>query len=124
MYFIQDLLDFGTFSNKNIFLYLEDEKKKIPMALDFYVADDIFFFEVEENAEINTLEDLRNVLEEEAKDECWAEDIYVAPMEKILNCEIRFAKDFSEVTEKDIFYNCYEIYRIGIKEDEIIIKLK
>lgn len=124
MYYIQDLLDFDTFLERNIFLYFENENKKIPMALSFYVVDDIFFFEVNEKAELSTLEDFRKILEEEAEDTCWHNDIYCSPMEKISNCEIRFPKDFTEVIHKNIFNNCYEIDRIKIGNDEIIIKLK
>lgn len=105
-------------------LYLEIENKKIPMSLQYYVADDIFFFEVNEKAELSRLEDLKIILEEEAEDTCWREDIYTAPMDKISSCEIKFPKDFLGVISNDIFYNCYEIDKISFGDDEIIIRLK
>lgn len=122
MYFLQELLDVDTLLNRD--LYLIKDEKKIPMSLQYYVADDIFFFEVNEKAELSTLEDFKEILEEEAEDTCWREDIYIAPMDKISSCEMRFPKDFKEVMYKNIFDNCYEIDRINFGNDEIIIKLK
>ena len=118
----QELLDVDTLLNRD--LYLMKDGKKISMSLQYYVADDIFFFEVNEKAELSTLEDFRKILEEEAEDTCWREDIYIAPMDKISSCEMRFPKDFKEVICKNIFDNCYEIDRINFGNDEIIIKLK
>lgn len=122
MYFLQELLDIDTLLNRD--LYLMKDEKKIPMSLQYYVADDIFFFEVNEKAELSTLEDFRGILEEEAEDTCWREDAYIAPMDKISSCEMRFPKDFKEVIYKNIFDNCYEIDRINFGNDEIIIELK
>ena len=119
MIFIGDLLDL-----KDRNLYLAKDGKKIPMSLQYYVADDIFFFEVDDNVKLHTLDELRTVLEMEAEDDCWHENIYVTPMEKISNCEIRFPKDFSEVTDIDVFDNCYAIIKIETTMDDIIIHLK
>ena len=112
MTFISDLLDL-----KNRNLYLMINGKKTPMGLHFYVADDIFFFHIDKNIKLHTLEELRNVLEIEAEDECWSKDIYIAPMQKISNCEIRFPKD-------NVFDNCYTITKLETTMDDIIIYLK
>ena len=119
MVFISDLLDL---KNRNLYLMLDG--KKIPMSLNYYVADEMFFFEVKENTSVNTLDELRTILEEEAEDKCWGDDIYIAPMERISNCEIRFPKDFTEVTSIDVFDNCYTIAKIETTMDDIIIHLK
>ena len=119
MIFISDLLDL-----KNRNLYLEIDGKKIPMSLHYYVASEIFFFEVNDCAKLHTLDELRTVLEEEAEDRCWGDDIYIAPMERISSCEIKFPKDFSEVTSIDVFDNCYTIIKIETTMDDVIIKLK
>lgn len=125
MVFVQDLLDFDTIAGKYVYLYLEDERKKIPMSENFYVADDIFFFEINKDKKGKTLLDtIKGCLEDEAEDSCWHHDIYCSPMEKILNCEIRFPKDFKEVTNKDIFDNCYEIDKISLGDSEVIINIK
>lgn len=118
MVFINDLLDF---KNRNLYLMLNG--KKIPMRLQFYVIDDIFFFEVDENAKLSTLDELRTVLESEAEDKCWG-DIYTAPMEKISNCEIRFPKKYNDVISNDIFDDCYTITKIETTLNDIIIWLK
>lgn len=118
MIFVDDLLLL-----KNRKLYLEKDGKKIPMYLNYYVVDDIFFFEIkEDNTTIHDLEELRDLLEKEAYDECWGGDIYTAPMSKILDCEIRFPKNYNEVIQDDIFDNCYKI-RMIITIDDIIIHL-
>lgn len=119
MLFITDLLEL-----KDRNLYLEKDGKKIPMSLQYYVADDIFFFEVDETAKLHTLDVLRTVLEMEAEDDCWHEDIYTAPMEKISSCEVRFPKDFSKVTEEDIFDDYYTITHIDTTMDDVVIHLK
>ena len=121
MVFINDLLDF-----KNRNLYLNIDGKKIPMSMEFYVADDIFFFDVDSHDEtkVHTLDELREQLEIEANDPCWREDIYEAPMNKIGNCEIKFPKDyFNDVLQNDIFDNCYTIQKIDTTMDDIIIYL-
>ena len=119
MIFIGDLLDL-----KDRNLYLMKDGKKIPMSLNFYVADNIFFFEINDHIKLHTLDELRTLLEEEAEDNCWSDDIYIAPMERISNCEIRFPKDFSEVTQDDVFDNCYTVTHIDTTMDDIIIYLK
>lgn len=122
MMMIDDLLDL-----KDRYLYLEIEGKRYPMSLNFYVADGIFFFNVDKHDDIklHTLDDLRTILEIEAQDSCWSEDIYQAPMNKIGSCEVRFPKDyFNDVVSNDIFDNCYTITKMDITTDDIIIKLK
>ena len=120
MVYIDELLEL-----KNRNLYLEKDKKKIPMSLNYYVVDDMFFFEIkEDNTTIHDLEELRDLLEKEAYDECWSGDIYTAPMTKISDCEIRFPKNYSEVIQNDIFDNCYTITNIETTMDDIIIHLK
>ena len=121
MVFINDLLEL-----KDRNLYLEIDGKKIPMSLQFYVADDIFFFNVDmhDDIKLHTLEDLRNCLEIEAQDSCWSEDIYEAPMNKIGSCEIRFPKNYEDVVGNDIFDDCYTIFTMETTMDDIIIKLK
>lgn len=122
MVFINDLLDL-----KDRYLYLEIEGKRYPMSLNFYVADGIFFFNVDKHDDIklHTLDDLRTCLEIEAQDSCWSGDIYIAPMDKIGSCEIRFPKNyFEDVVNNDTFDNCYTIFKMDITTDDIIIKLK
>lgn len=122
MVFINDLLDL-----KNRDLYLEIDGKKIPMSMQFYVADDIFFFNVDlhDDVTVNDIDTLRDCLETEALDSCWNGDIYEAPMNKIGSCEMRFPKDyFNDVVTNDIFYNCYKIIKMDITADDIIIKLE
>lgn len=118
MVFIGDLLEL-----KDRNLYLEIDGKKIPMGLHFYVADDIFFFQIDKDVKLHTLEELRNVLEIEAEDECWSGDIYEAPMQKISNCEIKFPKDFFNAVENDMFDDNYIITHIDTTTDDIIIHL-
>ena len=123
MVFIQDLLDL-----KDRNLYIEVEGKKHPLSLQFYVADDIFFFNVDlhDDIEVKRLDNLRWCLElEAANDSCWQDDIYQAPMNRIGSCEIRFPKDyFHDVLNNNTFDNCYKITKIETTEDDIIIKLK
>lgn len=120
MCFVNDLLEL-----KDRNLYLMINGTKIPMRLQFYVADEIFFFEVQlDNKEVSTLEELRSYLEMEAEDECWLGDIYTSPMTKIGNCEIRFPKDFDDLVSNSNFDDCYKIERIETTMDDIIIKLK
>lgn len=109
-------------------LYLEIDGKKIPMSLQFYVADDTFFFNVDmhDDIELHTLDDLRDCLETEAEDPCWSEDIYEAPMNRIGSCEMKFSKDFfKDITDDDLlFTDCYTIEKLETTMDDIIIKLK
>lgn len=119
MTLIKDLLEL-----KDRNLYLDIDGKKMPMSMQYYVADNIFFFEVDEKAKLSTIDDLRTILEMEAEDNCWREDIYIAPMENISSCEIRFPKDFSKVTENDIFDDYYVITHIDTTYDDVIIYLK
>jgi len=122
MLIIDDLLDL-----KDRNLYLEVEGKKYPLDIQFYVADGIFFFNVDlhNDIEVKRLEDLRWYLELEAEDSCWRDDLYEAPMNRIGNCEVRFPKDyFNDVLENDTFDNCYTITGMDITTDDIIIKLK
>ena len=120
--FVNDLLNL-----KDRKLYLNINGHKTPMSIQFYIADNIIFFDTNETLEeVNTLESLRHVLESEAEeDPCWSEDIYQAPMDKIGNCEIRFPKDLdNDVINDSIFDNCYTIVKPEITMDEIIINLK
>ena len=121
MLFIGDLLDL---KNREIYLQLED--KKVPMRLRYYVADGMFFFYVDtrDDVEVSWIEDLRNILETEANDSCWHDDIYRAPMDRISQCEIRFPKDYNKVTEDDCFDDCYTITHMDTTIDEITIYLK
>lgn len=122
MIFISDILDL-----KNRNLYLEINGKKHPMSMQFYVADNIFFFNVDmhDDVKVNDINTLRDCLEIEANDPCWGEDIYQAPMNRIGSCEIRFPKDyFNDVIDNDIFDNCYTIVKMDIAMDEVVIKLK
>ena len=123
MIFINDLLEL-----KDRNLYLEINGKKIPMSLQFYIANDIFFFNVDmhKDTKLNTLEDLRNCLEIEAQDSCWCEDIYQAPMNRIGSCEIRFSRNFFEDIADDslLFEDCYTIITMETTMDDIIIRLK
>lgn len=109
---------------KKIFLMLND--KKIPMSTQYYIADGIVFFEVNlENK--NGLDDNGFIWEMENEvesDKCWGENIYQAPMEKLGECELKFAKDFNEVIQNDIFDNCYEIANYENLENEIRIYIK
>lgn len=119
MVFIQDLLEL---KNRNLFLVKAG--KKFPMGLQYYVADDIFFFEVDENINnLSMLDDLRTALEKEAEDKCWAEDVYIAPMEHISSCELRFPRNFSNVTDRSDFNNNYVVTHIDTTLDDIIIHL-
>lgn len=122
MIVIDDILDL-----KNRNLYLDIDGKKYPMSMQFYVADNIFFFNVDlhDDIKVNDIDMLRQCLEMEAEDPCWGEDIYQAPMNKIGSCEIRFPKDyFGDVVNNDIFDNCYTILKMDITTDDVIIKLK
>lgn len=109
-------------------LYLEIDGKKIPMSLQFYVADDIFFFNVDmhDDIKLNTLDELRDCLETEAEDPCWREDVYKAPMNRIGSCEVKFSKNFFEDIANDdlLFTDCYTIEKLKTTMDDIIIKLK
>lgn len=122
MIIIDDILNL-----KNRNLYLEINGKKIPMSMQFYVIDDIFFFNVDlhNDTKVNDINTLRDCLETEALDSCWREDIYQAPMNRIGSCEMRFPKDyFNDVINNDIFDNCYTIVKMDITMDDVIIKLK
>lgn len=138
MYLVRDLLDLCKNSNFDEYIYLiiqgENEKYKIPMNYNYYVADNTFFFEVvfsnKDKFDNNGFIDL---LEKECENdyECWGGDIYYAPMDKVADCELKFAKNMEEVIDKDIFYNCYEIEKIESKivdvtngKKEILIYLK
>ena len=121
MIFINDLLDLKDGRE----IYLNINGKNIPMGLDFYVADDMFFFKIDETKEkVCMLEDLKYALETEADDECWHGDIYTAPMEKIGACELCFPRDFEQVITYDIFDNNYTITHIDTTVDKITIYLK
>lgn len=138
MYYISDLLDLCKEENisKNIYLIIsgEEEKYKIPMSANYYVADDMFFFEVVfRNEKILKGKDFIELIESECENdlECWGGNLYVAPMEKVGNCELKFAKNMIEVVDKDNFDNCYEIEKIESKivniengNKEILIYLK
>jgi len=123
MFLINDLLEL-----KDRNLYLEIDGKRIPMSLQFYVADDIFFFNVDmhDDVKLHTLDELRDCLEIEAQDSCWSGDIYEAPMNRIGSCEMRFSKNFFKDIEDDslLFEDCYTIITIETTMDDIIIKLK
>lgn len=137
MYFVSDLLELCRkgYDDKKIYLIVsgKEEKYKIPMSMQYYVADDIFFFEVGfENKNIVDNNTFIGLLESECENdrECWGNDLYIAPMEKVGNCELRFAKNMLEVYE-DNFDNCYEIEKIESKivniengNKEILIYLK
>lgn len=139
MYYISDLLELCEKEeniSKNIYLIIsgEEEKYKIPMSKNYYVADDMFFFEVVfRNEKTLKGEDFIELIESECENDldCWGGNLYVAPMEKVGNCELKFAKNMIEVVDKDIFYNCYEIEKIESKivniengSKEILIYLK
>lgn len=127
--FVSDLLDIHkkNVDNKNIYLIIEKkEKYKIPMSLQYYVADNIFFFEVIwSNKKVYDDNAFVDLIEQEARnDSCWSDDIYYSPMERIGDCELKFAKNFEEVITSDIFDNCYDIVKIDETDKEILIYLK
>lgn len=115
--------------DKNIYLSIIDdfdnEEIKIPMGFEYYIADDMVFFEVNfKNKYKMTKKEFVKLMENEVyEDSCWGSDIYVAPMEKLGNCELKFAKNYNEVINNDIFYNCYDIKIIKEFENAIVIYL-
>lgn len=122
---VGDLIDICKNSmGKKIFLILDD--KKIPMSTEYYIANDIVFFEVDFKNKIG-IDDYGFIWEmerEAEEDDCWKENIYEAPMERLGGCELEFPKDFKEVIENDEFDNCYEIIRVQNLGNEIRIYLK
>ena len=126
MIFVSDLLDYCLRLNGRQVVFKINKGNTIPVKPQFYVADNIFFFEVDKDYKEKTLDkDIVEILENEASNEpCWNSDIYFSPMEQIGNCEIRFPHNMQEVTQDNIFDNCYEIKNITEELNKIIIYLR
>lgn len=130
MYLVNDLLELCKkgYDDKKIYLIIDrgENKYKIPMSTQYYVADDIFFFEVgfENKTDLDN-NGFIDLLEKECINdcECWGNDIYYAPMDKIGDCELRFAKNMLEIYE-DNFDECFDIVDIKEVNNEIQISLK
>lgn len=108
---------------KNILLKILDSNgkiKEVPMGYGHYVVDSIWFAEIGGDNATNTNRFIYELEEEcEKYPQSWG-NIYVAPMEQVKDCELRFVDnilDAEETTEQ------YEIVNIK-EEDSIIICLR
>lgn len=121
--FLDDFLQICK-SNKNkaIMLNVDDDKgnKIIPLNCGHYIADEIWFIQVD----LDKTETDNNILgidfigecEDEALNEDWG-GLYQSPMEHLGNCEVRFCTGFDNKDKE------FKIEKIVIDND-IIIYLK
>lgn len=96
------------------------------MDINKYIADGIWFTEVNKNLEKHTTnDDLIGAMEEEclSDKESWFTALYYAPMDLLGDCELRFVNNISDVSIDDNFDLQYDIAKI-VDDKDIIIYLK
>ena len=108
--------------NKAIMLNVDNDKgnKIIPLNYGHYIADEIWFIQVdldktETNNHILGI-DFIGECEDEALNEDWG-GLYQSPMEHLGNCEIRFTTEYNNKDKE------FEVEKIILNDNDIIICL-
>ena len=115
--YLDDLLKICQ-SNKEKNMLLNINQKIIPLQNGHYIADEIWYNQVELNSEEEKIKaiDFIDECENEALNENWG-GLYQSPMEHLGNCEVRFCTGFNNKDKE------FKIEKIVIDND-IIIYLK
>lgn len=126
MYLVDELLSVCQKGSEDKDIFLELNGKKIPMSSQYYIVDEIVFFEVVKKEELPFRLDNNGfiyIMEKECEnDDSWG-DLYTSPMEHLGSCELRFTKDMEQLIQNTWLDNNYEIENIVNTDTEIIIKL-
>lgn len=115
--YLDDLLKICQ-SNKEKNMLLNISQKIIPLQNGHYIADEIWYNQVELNSKEEKIKaiDFIDECEDEALSDDWG-GLYQSPMEHLGNCEVRFTTGFNNKDKE------FKIEKIVIDND-IIIYLK
>lgn len=115
--YLDDLLKICQ-SNKEKNMLLNISQKIIPLQNGHYIADEIWYNQVELNSKEEKIKaiDFIDECEDEALSDDWG-GLYQSPMEHLGNCEIRFTTEYNNKDKE------FEVEKIVIGND-IIIYLK
>lgn len=105
-------------SNKGKNMLLNINQKIIPLQNGHYIADEIWYNQVELNNKEEKIKaiDFIDECEDEALSDDWG-GLYQSPMEHLGNCEVRFTTEYNNKNKE------FEVEKIVIDND-IIIYLK
>lgn len=105
-------------SNKGKNMLLNINQKIIPLQNGHYIADEIWYNQVELNSKEEKIKaiDFIDECEDEALNDDWG-GLYQSPMEHLGNCEVRFTTEYNNKNKE------FEVEKIVIDND-IIIYLK
>lgn len=105
-------------SNKGKNMLLNINQKIIPLQNGHYIADEIWYNQVEFNSKEEKIKaiDFIDECEDEALNDDWG-GLYQSPMEHLGNCEVRFTTEYNNKNKE------FEVEKIVIDND-IIIYLK
>lgn len=106
-------------SNKGKNMLLNINQKIIPLQNGHYIADEIWYNQVELNSKEEKIKaiDFIDECEDEALNNDWG-GLYQSPMEHLGNCEVRFTTEYNNKDKE------FEIEKIIINDNDIIIYLK
>lgn len=106
-------------SNKGKNMLLNINQKIIPLQNGHYIADEIWYNQVELNSKEEKIKaiDFIDECEDEALNDDWG-GLYQSPMEHLGNCEVRFTTEYNNKDKE------FEIEKIIINDNDIIIYLK
>ena len=106
-------------SNKGKNMLLNINQKIIPLQNGHYIADEIWYNQVELNSKEEKIKaiDFIDECEDEALNDDWG-GLYQSPMEHLGNCEVRFTTEYNNKDKE------FEIVKIIINDNDIIIYLK
>lgn len=115
--YLDDLLKICQ-SNKEKNMLLNINQKIIPLQNGHYIADEIWYNQVELNNKEEKIKaiDFIDECEDEALSDDWG-GLYQSPMEHLGNCEVRFTTEYNNKNKE------FEVEKIVIDND-IIIYLK
>lgn len=121
-----------TLKEKKIFLNINynDMNFYVPMLVNYYIVAGRWYNEIQtdlkklvkDNENIMTTNELIKEVECECLSDIktWGEDIYVSPIEKVCNCDLKFAYNLNAEEYEMVF----DVESIKELEDKIIINLE
>lgn len=106
-------------SNKEKNIFLNINQKTIPLQNGHYIADEIWYNQVELNSKEEKIKaiDFIDECEDEALSDDWG-GLYQSPMEHLGNCEVRFTTEYNNKDKE------FEVEKIILNDNDIIIYLK
>lgn len=116
--YLDDLLKICQ-SNKEKNMLLNISQKIIPLQNGHYIADEIWYNQVELNSKKEKIKaiDFIDECEDEALSDDWG-GLYQSPMEHLGNCEVRFTTEYNNKDKE------FEVEKVIINDNDIIICLE